>query len=427
MHSYVRTDIFQLAVVAVLLFASSYSATTVLSASTASASASNVNNCERALSHNIHREESSSRIQQGWHQSRSTKCDILRRRHEVPTYKKNRQQQLPSSQWLEQQSRAITTRGGGGTVAAVVAARKSRDLKESAPLSLSTGEFVPWSRRDLALFQSSSFLIVLSLTIVGFSPAPALIAELGSERATSTLSILSACAALTQIFISPTLGSLLDSMGRKPALILTLLSIGLVNGAVSLHSSVFTICMAKFVGTLCIGLFFIASEVIVSDICASSPEKMSATLGVQYALIGGAFFVGAIGAGWLSEFGLSVTYGVSTIVAVLTVLLVTFGVSETLLPSKKTVLRGAAVKKQLLESPWSCTRILFRHSKKSAGVGTSSHGPVAPRIYGGYVSNPCQNGMEFRYKRLFILCCHVWDHQHCCQCCGESNGDETRD
>lgn len=370
MHFHGKSDIFQPAIVAVLLLASSYSATAVLSASTASASVSNAKNYERALSHHIHIEEEStrsSRNKQGWHQSKSKKYDLLGMRHEVPTYKKNvmihREQQLPSSQWLEQQSRTMIMRGGG-TTAAVVAAKKSRNVKESSPPSSSTGEFVSWSRRDLALFQSSSFLIVLSLTIVGFSPAPTLIAKLGSERATSTLSILSACAALTQIVISPTLGSLLDSMGRKPALILTLLSIGLVNGAVSLHSSVFTICMAKFVGTLCIGLFFIASEVIVSDICASSPEKMGSTLGVQYALIGGAFFVGAIGAGWLSEFGLSVIYGVSTIVAFLTTLLVTFGITETLLPSKKIALQGAAVKKQLLESPLSCTRILFRHTKE---------------------------------------------------------------
>lgn len=94
---------------------------------------------------------------------------------------------------------------------------------------------------------------------------------------------------------------------------------------------------------------------------------MSSTLGVQYALIGGAFFVGAIGAGWLSEFGLSIIYGTSTVVAALTAVLVSFGMRESLLPSKRIPFQEnkTLLRKQLLQSPWSsCTRILFRHSKE---------------------------------------------------------------
>lgn len=114
-----------------------------------------------------------------------------------------------------------------------------------------------------------------------------------------------------------------------------------------------------------LAFFFIASQVIVSDICASNPERLSSILGVKNSLIGSAFFVGAISAGWMSsKFGISVNYGVSTIIIALTALLLTFGISETLLPSKKIPLQGAAVRKQLLESPWSCTRILYRYSKK---------------------------------------------------------------
>lgn len=264
-----------------------------------------------------------------------------------------------SIQSLSRSPLLLNLRGGAKTKTNAIAT-KTTNSKTSNKKELSSS----LSRRELAVFQSSSFLIVLSLAIVAFSPAPALIAEIGSERATSTLSILSACAAMTEMIISPAMGSLLDSIGRKPALVFTLLSIGLVNGAASFHSSVLTICIAKFVGVLCAGLFFIASQVIVSDITASNPERMSSTLGVQYALIGGAFFVGAIGAGWLSGFGLSVTYGTSTIVAVLTALLVSFGMSETLLPSKKVLFQGATMRKQLLASPWSCTRILYRHSRE---------------------------------------------------------------
>jgi len=125
-----------------------------------------------------------------------------------------------------------------------------------------------------------------------------------------------------------------------------------------------TICTAKFVASSCVGLFFIASQVIISDIAVSNPERMSSTLGVQYALIGAAFFAGAICAGRLSEFGLSVTYGTSTIVAALTAVLVSFGMKETLSPSKRVPFQAQATRKLLLQSPYSCTKILFRHSKE---------------------------------------------------------------
>ena len=205
---------------------------------------------------------------------------------------------------------------------------------------------------------------MLSLALVAFSPAPALVAALGSERAASTLSLLAAGAALAEMALAPALGSLLDSVGRKPALIGALLALGAVNLAASLRPSVLRLCAAKFVGALCAGLFFVATQVVVSDISAARPERMSATLGVQFALVGAAFFVGAIGAGRLSGLGLSIAYGTSTVVAVLTALLVSLGMRETLLPSERVPFQGAAMGRQLLASPWSCTRILYRHSRE---------------------------------------------------------------
>jgi MFS family permease len=218
--------------------------------------------------------------------------------------------------------------------------------------------------RSLVAFQSSSFFIILSVAFVAFSPAPALVEKIGTDRATSILSILSAGAACAEIILSPALGSLLDVVGRKSALLCTLLLLTVANGAVSLKPSVFTICTSKFVGSLCVGLFFIASQAIVSDLSASSPELMSSTLSVQYSLIGAGFFIGAIAAGRLSELGLPISYGSSTIVSAFTVLLVYFGMKETLLPSKRIPFHPATFRKLLLQSPLSCTKILFRHSKK---------------------------------------------------------------
>jgi len=218
--------------------------------------------------------------------------------------------------------------------------------------------------RSLAVFQSSSFFIILSVALVAFSPAPALVEKIGTDRATSILSILSAGAAFAEIILSPALGSLIDVLGRKSALVCTLLLLTLANGAVSLKPTVLTICTAKFVGSLCVGLFFIASQAIVSDISASSPELMSSTLGLQYSLVGAGFFVGAIAAGRLSELGLAISYGCSTMVTAFTAILVYFGMRETLLPSKKIPFNSATTRKLLVQSPLSCTKILFRHSKQ---------------------------------------------------------------
>jgi len=140
-----------------------------------------------------------------------------------------------------------------------------------------------------------------------------------------------------------------------------------MNGLVSMHSSVLTICAAKFTSMLCFASFTIASQVILSDISVSNPERMSSTLGIIAALSGCGFITGAIGAGRLSEFGLSVTYGTSAVVGALTATLVVVGMRETLLSSKRIPFREnkARLRKQLLQSPWSsCTRILFRHSKE---------------------------------------------------------------
>ena len=243
----------------------------------------------------------------------------------------------------------------------------SSSLSTSTSPSASTSASESWTRRDFAIFLSASFFMVLSASLVAFSPAPVLIAEIGAERATSTLSMIAACAALTEIIISPAVGGLLDSIGRKPALIFALSCVSFFYGLVGIHSSVLTICAAKFVGMLCFGSFLTTSQVIVSDIAISSPERMSQTLGMLFALSSCGFFMGAIIAGKLSEFGLSVNYRTSTVVAALTAALVFFGMKETLHPSKRIPFREnkTHLRKQLLQSPLSsCTRILFRHSKE---------------------------------------------------------------
>jgi len=64
---------------------------------------------------------------------------------------------------------------------------------------------------------------------------------------------------------------------------------------------------------------------MISDIAASDSNELSAAMGIQAALAGAGFFIGAIGAGQISRFGLSVNYGLSAAVSCISFLLIGYG------------------------------------------------------------------------------------------------------
>ncbi len=212
----------------------------------------------------------------------------------------------------------------------------------------------------------TSFILMLSMALVMFSPASALISQLGADRATSLLSMITAGAALVEITLSPLLGSVIDSVGRKPVMMSALVLLCLVNTIAATNStSTVAICLAKFVGLLGMSWFFISNQAIISDIAASDPERLSATMGVQMSLVGAGFFVGSLAAGRLAEYGgLSLSYGTSAIVGAIAVLLVTLGMPETLPPAKRVPFHAPAARKMILQSPLSCMRLLFQHGRQ---------------------------------------------------------------
>lgn len=221
-------------------------------------------------------------------------------------------------------------------------------------------------KQPLTVLRLTSFILMLSLALVMFSPASALIAQLDADRATSLLSMITAGAALVEITLSPVLGSVIDSVGRKPVMMTAISLLCLVNIIAATNStSTVAICLAKFVGLLGMSWFFISNQAIISDIAASDPERLSATMGVQMALVGAGFFVGALAAGRLAEYGgLSLSYGTSAIVGAMAAFLVTFGMPETLPPAKRVPFHAPAARKMILQSPLSCIRLLFQHGRQ---------------------------------------------------------------
>jgi len=218
---------------------------------------------------------------------------------------------------------------------------------------------------SLPALYASSFLIVVGNALVAFSPAPALIERLGIDSATRVLSTLSSTAALLQILLGPAIGSLMDSAGRKPIALASLLALVLVNGAVSLHPTVVCIAIAKVMSSFVIGIFFIASQTILSDTTALQPEKLSSFMGIQMTLTSLGFLCGAIGAGQLAEKGLRVSYGSSAAVLLTASLVFAVLMKETLpstIRSSSQGNDGATRRKFVLRSPFASLRI-FKHKE----------------------------------------------------------------
>jgi MFS family permease len=231
----------------------------------------------------------------------------------------------------------------------------------------------------LPVLQGLTFLFVLSIAMTALAPPPALVGALGTDKATQLLSYISGAGALTEIMFSTALGATLDRTGRKPAMILTVLALATANAFVAMQSSVVAICVAKFVAMLCLGFFNLVSQAMISDMsisAAASGDKavdtdklVSSAMGVNMALTGVGSLTGIIGGGLLSERGgLTVIFGASTAVALLTATVLSFFMPETLAKSKRTtsVKAGTSSKrwKKLFQSPLSSAGLLYRHGPK---------------------------------------------------------------
>lgn len=246
-----------------------------------------------------------------------------------------------------------------------------------------------------------SFLTFLSTSLVALSPAPALMRMLpDAKSAPLLLSALSASAALVELAASRSVGRLVDATGRKPALTAVVATLAAAHAAAALVPSVAAIAAQKLVGGVAGAFFFLTTQTIFGDLgaavaaAAAQQEQqphgngsggafVSVAVGRQMALTGVSFLLGVVAAGQLAEQGLSVVYGVSAGIAAAAVVLIQFGLAETLVaavaapPSSSITAAAAAATKKvekkqrpfLLQSPLSCTRLLTRHGQEVRVLG----------------------------------------------------------
>lgn len=255
----------------------------------------------------------------------------------------------------------------------------------------------------MLVVQLASFLTILSTTLVAFAPASALVSKLGSvDKATSLLSSLSAGAAVIEILCSPFIGTLLDVRGRKPVFLAVLAAIAIGQGSVVVSGeSIWSLCACKVSSLLGVGLFFqTIGQAILSDLTESSdhPEQLSSALGMQAALISAGFLVGALGAGQLlSRCGLAQSYGISTALTTMNILLVTFGMPETL-QSTSNQISGLRPKRSIMSRLFACTRILTRHDRPIPILAVVFALQLLPSFMGDFFQIYCKTEWNLETK-----------------------------
>ncbi|EED89712.1 transporter, partial [Thalassiosira pseudonana CCMP1335] len=195
-------------------------------------------------------------------------------------------------------------------------------------------------QQTLNALHQTSFLIVISTSIVAFSPLPSLTRHLGStvtavtspltpqERAVKILSFLSAISAAIELFLSPLIGVWIDLKGRKRPSVLLYSLIAMANLGVVLYPSVGSICISRTVNVLIGGFLMIVANTVIADMFAKNDDQMGTVLGRQAASISLGFLSGSLLGGRLTELGERPAYGCAFLFSTLAALNASFRMVE---------------------------------------------------------------------------------------------------
>lgn len=249
-------------------------------------------------------------------------------------------------------------------------------------------------QQTLNALHQTSFLIVISTSIVAFSPLPSLTRHLGStvtavtspltpqERAVKILSFLSAISAAIELFLSPLIGVWIDLKGRKRPSVLLYSLIAMANLGVVLNPSVGSICISRMVNVLIGGFLMIVANTVIADMFAKNDggsdkmddvhgkDQMGTVLGRQAASISLGFLSGSLLGGRLTELGERPAYGCAFLFSTLAALNASFRMVESVdlaksaLGSHEHSWDHASLKQKLLEAPLSSVQLLFHYGKR---------------------------------------------------------------
>ena len=246
----------------------------------------------------------------------------------------------------------------------------------------------------LNVLHQTSFLMVVSISIVAFSPLPSLTRYLTESakgnsivtnkspqsQAIQILSILSSISASIELFASPLVGVWIDSLGRKmPSIILYCLVV-LSNALVVLFPSVWSICISKVVNGVVGGFLVIITNAIIADMFTGlsknkglgGNDQMGTIFGRQAAAVSMGFLSGSLIGGRLTEGGERLAYGCSLLFSILGLFNGAFRLQESVDLSKDMNTNAEhphswdneTLKQKVLEAPLSSVQLLFHYGSK---------------------------------------------------------------
>ena len=245
----------------------------------------------------------------------------------------------------------------------------------------------------LNVLHQTSFLMVVSISIVAFSPLPSLtryLTESAKDSITTSkspqsqaiqiLSILSSISASIELFASPLVGVWIDRVGRKmPSIILYCLVV-MCNALVVLIPSIWSICISKVVNGVVGGFLVIITNAIIADMFAnpsrdnrlSGKDQMGTIFGRQAAAVSLGFLSGSLIGGRLTEGGERLAYGCSLLFSVLGLFNGAFRLQESVDLSRDMSTSAEhpqswdkeTLKKKLLEAPLSSVQLLYHYGLK---------------------------------------------------------------
>lgn len=166
--------------------------------------------------------------------------------------------------------------------------------------------------------QLTAFVFVFGLSLVTLIPTREVMARLGTEKGMALLTLLASTSAGSEIVLSPLVGGLTDSVGRKPVLLITVASVFAANLATAVCPTVPLIALSRFVSNLVVGIFFLSAGAILADRLRAEPAKLAAASGTLFALVNGGFGLGIAASGLLpAGLSLRTRYGISALVSLL--------------------------------------------------------------------------------------------------------------
>lgn len=197
---------------------------------------------------------------------------------------------------------------------------------QPTPAPIAPNPFPRW------LLVSMVFLHVLSNALIAQSLPTALRLQLGGNlvRTATTLGRLGSCAALLDILITPQLGRLTDTIGRKPLLIAAPCLGCLCRAAVAARPATPLLVAVKITGGVISATYMVAVRAALADRHRTDLPTLTGRLGLLTAASGGAYAVGMWVGGELVARNLRLPYLVSAVLLGSLVALVTFGFRETL-------------------------------------------------------------------------------------------------